>query len=75
MLTQKQISIYQLQNALRTLHFAGMILMELIPDGIYGEQTKKAVMEFQEKFRLPITGICNYETWREIMKEYTEITD
>ena len=49
-----------------------------IPDitsslGIYDEETKKAVMKFQEIFSLPVTGAVDKATWYKIKYIYTSV--
>ena len=49
-----------------------------IPDisdtyGIYNEETKNAVMKFQEIFSLPVTGIVDKATWYKIKYIYTSV--
>lgn len=56
-------SVTELQRWLRELHFAGYGVDLVIPDGIYGETTRKAVSQFQRIADLPVTGIVNRATW------------
>lgn len=42
----------------------------IIPDGIFGEQTQNAVMEFQRVFELPQSGIIDNDTWNSIYSAY-----
>ncbi|MFF8913913.1 helix-turn-helix domain-containing protein [Streptomyces sp. NPDC015032] len=37
-------------------------------DGLYGEQTKKAAKEFQQKHHLVVDGIIGPDTWRELRR-------
>ena len=43
-------------------------------DGIYGEDTQKAVEVFQDIFNLPVTGIVDYRTWYKIQEIYVGVT-
>lgn len=43
-------------------------------DGVYGEQTKKAVTEFQKIFNLSQTGVVGYSTWYKISDIYVAVT-
>ncbi len=46
--------------------------MEHIPlSGIYGRQTVEAVKLFQEKNRLPVTGVADVTTWQRLAEEYS----
>jgi len=59
---QKKKSIYELQTRLLTLSRSSGA-SRVIPDGIYGSETRNAVAEFQESAGLPITGVTDYATW------------
>ncbi|MGN0495053.1 MAG: peptidoglycan-binding protein [Lachnospiraceae bacterium] len=43
-------------------------------DGIYGENTKRAVEVFQNIFNLPVTGIVDYPTWYKISQIYVGVS-
>lgn len=42
----------------------------VIPDGIYGPETMRAVAVFQRKHMLPVTGIADLATWETIIRIY-----
>lgn len=42
-------------------------------DGIYGQQTRAAVLAAQRRFRLPETGTVGAQTWDEIYSQYSGI--
>ena len=63
--------IRALQTMLRVIAENDPSHMTLIPDGIYGPETVRAVTIFQRKHGLPATGITNLETWEAIVAEYT----
>ena len=42
----------------------------LVPDGIYGEETRGAVSEFQRKNGLPVTGAVDLATWDTLILLY-----
>ena len=71
-MTEKQRAIYEAQGYLRNISRAFGEIPLLIPDGIYGEQTEKTVLAFQQKGGLEETGIINYETWTAIVNENEE---
>ena len=56
-------AISKLQKYLRRLsQFDNDI--RLVPiDGIYEEDTRLAVLEFQQKYGLPLTGVADRATW------------
>lgn len=43
-------------------------------DGIFGDNTKKAVQKFQEIFGLPPNGIVDYPTWYKISDVFVAVT-
>ena len=42
----------------------------LIPDGIYGPETVRAVSAFQRRHGLPVTGMTDQSTWEAIVAVY-----
>ncbi len=64
--------IYELQYYLRSIRIAKGLTPMLNPDGIFGEETKMAVEEFQSQNNLPITGRVDGETWQRIFEAYKE---
>ena len=55
--------VRSLQTMLRVLSTIFPVLLNVNPDGIYGESTKNAVSAFQRFAHLPATGIAETETW------------
>ncbi len=62
--------VRSLQTMLRVLAQDEDGLLPLIPDGIYGDQTRNAVYRFQRSRGLPATGVTDQETWDRIVREY-----
>jgi len=62
--------IRSLQTMLRVISEDNPSLPTVVPDGIYGEETQRAVLSFQEHNALPITGITDQATWEAIVKAY-----
>lgn len=62
--------IRSLQTMLRVLSEDDPAHFEVIPDGIYGPETVRAVSQFQRLHGLPITGVTDYETWEAIVSAY-----
>ncbi len=62
--------IRSLQTMLRTLAEYDPRHQTLIPDGIYGPETRSAVSGFQRLHGLPATGITDQLTWEQIVAEY-----
>lgn len=73
--TEPQIGepVRSLQTFLRRIAQENAKIPLVIPDGIYGSQTKTAVSEFQNYYGLPITGETDYSTWKKITEIYEEI--
>lgn len=63
--------VRSLQTMLRILAEDDRDLFSLIPDGIYGNQTRQAVTAFQRKYGIPATGVVNQETWDRITAEHS----
>ena len=42
----------------------------VIPDGIYGPETMKAVSAFQRLHGLPVTGVTDQQTWETVVAIY-----
>ncbi len=57
-------SILEIQKILRNLDFYENSSARVKPDGIYGEDTRLLVSEFQKKYGLAPSGIVDYETWK-----------
>ena len=62
--------IRSLQTMLRVLGENDPAYVRIIPDGIYGPETLKAVSVFQRKHGLPVTGIADQETWEAVVATY-----
>lgn len=62
--------IRSLQTMLRVLAENDGRYHSLIPDGIYGQETMRAVSSFQRIHGLPVTGVTDRDTWDAIHREY-----
>lgn len=62
--------VRSLQTMLRVIAAHHSDLPSVIPDGIYGQQTSRAISAFQRKFGLPVTGITDQGTWEMIVSVY-----
>lgn len=64
-LTDREAAIFEIQSALRLRSREnGEMFPPVVPDGIYGENTRLAVVAFQKYMGIEETGIVNYETWQ-----------
>lgn len=62
--------IRSLQTMLRVLAEESGDYIPVIPDGIYGPETMRAVTVFQRKHGLAPTGLTDQDTWEAIVTEY-----
>ena len=62
--------VRSLQTMLRVIANDDPRYQNVIPDGIYGAQTRSAVAAFQRNNALPITGIADNPTWEQIVRIY-----
>lgn len=62
-----------IQRQLNSISQTYSAIPSLRVDGIYGESTAEAVMEFQKIFNLPQTGVVDLATWYEISEIYVAI--
>lgn len=66
--------VLQLQEQLDTIASIYTAIPSVVPDGIFGEATQRAVREFQSIFGLPVTGVVDFATWYKISHIYVGIT-
>ena len=59
--------IRSLQTMLRVLAENDDRYVPIIPDGIYGPETVRAVSTFQRYHGLPITGVTDQATWEAVV--------
>ncbi len=62
--------IRSLQTMLRVIAENDPSYVRIIPDGIYGPETTRAVSTFQRKHGLPVTGVTDLPTWETIVAVY-----
>ena len=68
------IKVRQIQEQLNGISEAYPAIPSVNPDGIYGEETKEAVREFQSVFGLPEIGVVDYPTWYKIQEIYVGVS-
>lgn len=66
--------VRQMQEQLNAISKAYPALPKIGVDGIYGNQTKNAVREFQNIFGLPKSGVTDYSTWYKIQEIYVAVS-
>lgn len=66
-------NIAEAQIYLRAVANATGNIPRIFPDGIFGPETTQAVIQFQQLYELPITGIIDFDTWNALRKAYEKI--
>lgn len=69
---EQEFNIRQIQRALRILHKNGEDIPIVYEDGVFGPETERGVVSFQEQNGLLPTGIVDYETWVKLMEKANE---
>lgn len=64
--------VLEIQECLRMLPRTDQAKPRIIPDGIYGEETRAAVEEFQRSTELPVTGKVDLATWNALQRASAE---
>ncbi len=59
-----------LQTMLRTIAKTDDTIPPVQADGVYGENTKRAVSVIQRQHGMNVTGITDFDTWQVIEKQY-----
>lgn len=67
--------VRSLQTFLRRISQFYKQIPSVIPDGIFGQQTRDAVVSFQAVFALPITGIVDNAVWNKIIDVFDSIEE
>ncbi len=62
--------IRSLQTMLRVIAENDPSHPTLVPDGIYGPETVRAISVFQRKHGLPVTGMTDLDTWEAVVAVY-----
>ncbi|MBQ8236143.1 MAG: peptidoglycan-binding protein [Clostridia bacterium] len=73
LMLDKRRAVLQIQQWLRTLAQSGFPLPLIVPDGIYGPNTKEAVRIFQSLSGLAATGEVDYVTWLALRDDYRKV--
>ena len=66
--------VRQMQEQLNRIAEVYTAIPVIAADGIFGNDTRNAVIEFQNIFGLPETGIVDYTTWYKIQEIYVGVT-
>ena len=65
-------AVMNMQRYLRQLEHGKGNINKVPVDGIFGEDTRNALMRFQESVGLPVTGIADAESWDRLFAEYNK---
>lgn len=68
-MTAQQAVIFEAQGYLRNIARTSEDISMVYPDGIYGEETVRAVTDFQRKHAINQTGEIDFETWEKLIQE------
>lgn len=63
------------QKYLRRIAYEFDEIPLVVPDGIFGQQTRRSVTAFQKKYKMPQTGAIDNDTWDKIIAVYSEIVE
>ena len=74
-INDRSAAIYEIQRFLLAYSQKNTLFPHLSVDGVYGEQTREAVREFQELNSLPVTGTVDSETYERLYGEYQKIIE
>lgn len=61
-----------IQNMLRFISLYNKDIPGIIPDGIFGEDTKNSILAFQRTYGIEQTGEVDYKTWKRIYEIHNE---
>lgn len=67
-LRNEKLTVIEIQQNLLELYESGVDLPYVIPDGIYGEETRAAVISFQRIYSLPTSGKVDSVTWKTLSR-------
>lgn len=62
-----------IQQQLNTISNNYPAIIKIAVDGVYGERTAEAVIQFQQIFNLPPTGSVDFATWYQISQIYVAV--
>ena len=67
---QKRQHILEIQRYLYAISLYDDSIPQVLPDGVYGQDTVLAVRAFQKEYGLPVTGNTDTATWNRIVNVY-----
>lgn len=66
-------AVRTIQNQLNAISNNYPAIPKVRADGVFGEQTRDAVMTFQRIFKMPQSGIVDFPTWYQISEIYVAV--
>lgn len=66
--------VAQMQNQLNVISRGYPLIPKVAEDGIFGENTARAVSTFQQIFGIPETGVVDFTTWYKISEVYVGVS-
>jgi peptidoglycan hydrolase-like protein with peptidoglycan-binding domain len=72
---QRKEHIRELQNYLYAIAMFDKRIPQVLPGGVYNDDTVKAVEAFQRAYGLPVTGETDMDTWDKITLVYRDFLD
>ena len=72
-MAQQNRSVRDLQGALRLIAEEFPEIDPILVDGLFGPETTRAVLQFQQRFDLPQTGTVDFNTWTRIFERANAI--
>lgn len=66
-------SVGTVQKRLRKISEYNPNVLSVVPDGIFGDETRDSVLSFQKNYNLPQSGEVDNDTWDKITFVYDEI--
>ncbi|MBO5313061.1 MAG: peptidoglycan-binding protein [Clostridia bacterium] len=67
-------SVQQIQIRLNRISKSFPSIPKIYPvDGVFGEETENAVLEYQRAFDLPVDGLVGKDTWYSIQRTYNAV--
>lgn len=69
------VRVEQLQYMLRVLSSYIPDIPPITVDGIYGSETRNAVLAAQKRFEIPLSGVVDYTTWEAIYNQFIGISN
>ena len=68
-MNEEQLAIMEVQQYLRNISKVNSDINSVVPDGIFGPETKSAVSALQAKNGMEQTGSVDFETWKMLLEE------